>query len=128
MEPNHRINGLEFGREHSVIRDALGDPIRIIKDYDSESIIEVYPTYHVYYAKDNKFEAIEFFGNNVHLSINSQLFYPGTLNDAREILPDLEEKYGTYLSKKYSVGFSVEEDKIISVLVGREGYYNQLFD
>ena len=72
---------------------------------------------------NNKLEAIEFFGKEISLSINSQLVFPGTLSAANKILPDLMECFGTYISKSASVGICAEDDNIVSILVGRKDYY-----
>ena len=123
MEPNHRINGLEFGRDRALIREELGEPTKTFQEYDSKSTVDVYPSIHVYYSTENKLEAVEFFGKDICLSINSQTIFPGTLSIARKIMPDIEECYGTFVSKASSVGISVEGDSIVSILVGCKNYY-----
>lgn len=68
-------------------------------------------------------EAIEFFGGDINLSINSRSVFPGKLSLAKEILPDLEERFGSYISRMYSVGICAEEDMIVSILAGCKDYY-----
>ncbi len=125
MEPNYRINGLEFGRDHGLIREKLGEPLRIIKEYGENGTIEVYPSLHVYYSAKRTLEAVELCGKDISLNINSQLIYPGTLNNARKFFPDFEECHGSFISRAGSVGISVEGDEIISILAGCKDYYNR---
>ena len=106
-----------------MIREELGDPTRTFQEYNSENIVDVYPSIHVYYSTRDKLEAVEFFGKDIYLSVNSQLVFPGTLSNARKILPDLEERYGSMISKASSIGISTEGDNIISILVGCSNYY-----
>ena len=123
LEPNNRINGIEFGRDHVKLREFLGKPGNTIQEYGSDCIVDVYPFCHVYYSAKGKFEAIEFYGNDIILEINSQRVYPGTLSTAKKILPDLEDNFGTYVSKSSSVGIGVDGNNIISILVGCKDYY-----
>ena len=123
--PSSSIGGLDFGRSCILVRKELGEPIRTIKKTaNAIGVTDVYPSFHVYYAKGNTLEAIEFFGNDVSLSIDSQILFPGTLSEAKKVLPDLEESYGSYISKSTSIGIGVEGDTIVSVLVGCKDYYS----
>lgn len=107
-----------------MVRKELGEPIRTIKKTaNAKSVMDVYPDFHVYYSGNKALEAIEFFGEGISLSINSQMLFPGTLSAARKILPDIEERFGVYISKSTSVGICVEGNTIISVLTGCEDYY-----
>ena len=118
------INGIEFGKIRSVVKKNLGKPKRVFKKTpDAVNTTDAYANFHVFYSADDKLEAIEIFGNEISLSINSQTIFPGTLSAARKILPDIEGNYGSFESKSASVGISAEEDMIVSILVGGKGYY-----
>lgn len=101
----------------------MGEPTKSFQEYDSKGTVDVYPSIHMYYSEDNKLEAVELFGKNVGMSINAQLVFPGTLGDAKKILPDLVEYFGSYVSKSWSIGISVEGENIVSVLAGCKNYY-----
>ena len=102
----------------------LGEPADKFRKSDSSvNTTDVYPSFHVYYSADDKLEAIEFFGKDICISINSKPVYPGKLSAAKEVLPDIEECFGSYISKKCSVGICTEDDTIVSILVGRKNYY-----
>lgn len=66
---------------------------------------------------------MEFFGGDVTVSINSQQVFPGTLSTVQEILPDLQDCFGSYISKAASVGVTAEDGKIKSLLAGCKNYY-----
>jgi len=123
--PNVSVNGLDFGIERTAVRKVLGKPKKVFrKTSSSENTTDAYADFHVYYSPEDQLEAIELFGSNISLSINSQPVYPGTLSSARKILPDLEDCYGSYISKEASIGISAEEGSIVSILVGRKNYYS----
>ena len=126
LEPNLRIAEFDFGGARSLIRKELGNPVREIPEYDSSNTVDVYHDFHVHYTKAGKMEAIEFFGKDIRLTVNSQPLFPGTVSAAKELLPDLEECYGSYISRAYSVGIGAEDDQINSVLVGCKDYYSKL--
>lgn len=108
-----------------MVRRELGEPLRTIrKAAKTVEITDVYPSFHVYYSADNTLEAIEFFGDDISLSLDSQILFPGTLSEAKKVLPDLEESYGSYISRSTSIGIGVEGDTIVSVLVGCKDYYS----
>ena len=122
--PNISINGMLFGTDRNAIRKCLGKPKSVFKKTpDALNTTDAYAHFHVFYSADDKLEAIEVFGNEISLSIDSQMIFPGTLSAARKILPDIEGDYGFFESKSASVGISAEEDMIVSILVGGKGYY-----
>ena len=122
--PNESINGMRFGMERSDVRKILGKPKRVFKKTnEAVNTTDAYLDFHVYYSSDDRLEAIEFFGNNINLCINSHTVFPGSLKVARNVLPDLEDLYGSFISKSSSIGISTDEDIIISILAGCKDYY-----
>ena len=122
--PNTSVNGIMFGTDRLTVRKILGKPKRIFKKTaDAANTTDAYDGFHVYYSAEDKLEAIELFDSEKKLSINSQQIFPGTLKEARKILPDLVGDNNSYSSKECSVGICTEEEGIISVLVGHKDYY-----
>lgn len=110
---------MEFGTDRSVVRKLLGKPKRVFrKTSDSVSTTDAYSDFQVYYSAEDKLAAIELFGDEISLSIDSRTLYPGTLSEAKKVFPDLEECYGSYLSRSASIGIGAEEDAIVSILAG----------
>lgn len=123
--PTLSVNGMEFGTDRSNVRSILGKPTRVFKKTSaSNNTTDVYADFHVYYSTDDKLNALEFFGDGISLKIGSQTLFPGTLSDAKKVLPDLKESYGSYISRSTSIGIGVEGDTIVSVLVGCKDYYS----
>lgn len=123
--PTVSINGIEFGTDRSIVRKILGKPERTFrKSPTSDNTSDAYSNYHVYYSADNKLKAIEFFGSEISLSINSHTIFPGNLSTARVLLTDLQDSNGSYISKSASIGIYAEEDSIISILIGCKNYYD----
>ena len=126
LVPGISVGELEFGRDRAMIRQILGSPTNTFRKTASVlNTTDAYPSFHVYYSADDKLEAIEFFGKDIILSIDNQQIYPGTLNVTRKILQDLEEDYGTYISRANSIGVCIEEGSITSILVGCKDYYKK---
>ncbi len=122
--PNVSVNNLRFGVDRDTVLKELGKPKRSFrKGMSSPNTTDEYQSCHVYYSEDDKLEAIEFFGVEITIYVDQQQLFPGTLTDAKSIFPDLEEDYGSYISKVNSVGIGAEDERIESVLVGRKNYY-----
>ena len=122
--PNASVNELEFGMKRSVVWETLGKPRRVFrKSFNSANTTDDYSDFHVYYSAQDQLEAIEFFGNDICLFINSKQVFPGSLSTTKTILPDLEECFGSYISKAASIGIFSEDEEIESILVGCKDYY-----
>lgn len=86
----------------------------------------MYTDYHVYYSADDKFEAIEIFGN-VKVNINGHKVFPGNINDLGKIIPTLVRDEYAAIDKKNSIGITPYQDdpeKIEAILFGCKGYYD----
>ena len=125
--PNNSVNGLEFGTKRSAVRETFGQPKRVFrKSSNSVNTTDDYSVFHVFYSVNDQLEAIEFFGKDICLYINSRQVFPGTLNTIRKTLPDLEEYFDSYISKAASIGICTEGQTIDSILVGCKDYYKQV--
>ena len=121
--PNKSVGEIDFGMERVEIRGVLkGFREEFKKSALSKNTTDDFGYCHVFYDISNKCNAIEFF-DDVKLIYDSKNIFELTVNELKEIFPDMIEEYGSYISKKYSIGIYVEENKIESVLIGCEGYY-----
>ena len=124
--PTVSVGGIEFGTDRKIVRKILGKPDDSFrKTPSSVNTTDIYSSFHVYYSAEDKLVAVEFFGKDIYLAIDKQVIFPGKLNVAYEILPDLVNSFGSYISEKYSVGICIEGDTIVSVLVGCKNYYKK---
>ena len=122
--PNVSINGMAFGTDRKTVRNTLGKPKNTFrKTSNSSNTTDAYPGFHVYYSDDDKLQAIELFGTELVVSINSQQVFPGTIDAIKNLLPDLKEEYGDYTSYDNSIGLTVEEGSIVSILAGCKNYF-----
>ncbi len=124
--PLRSIGKVSFGDDRTAVRSVLGDDYREIKkSIFSENTMYAYPTFHVYYTKDNHLEAIEFFPENKLLLAGKKLF-PGKIKQALKLVSDLQAEGDYYASTSMSIGITVSADDpsiINGVLVGCAGYY-----
>lgn len=122
--PNKQIGDVRFGMKKQDVRNILGKKYRSFrKSIFSKSTTDAYSDYHVYYTQDGTLEAVEIFGS-VEVWFKGEKLFPGTVAEALRILPDLEPDDGGYISRKLSVGlYAPDNDRIESILVGRESYY-----
>ena len=129
INPTISIGEINFGSPRALVRKTIGKPESVFhKTSSSDNTTDVYSCFHVYFSADDKVEAVEFFDSEINLSIDSRILYPGTLSNARQIFPDLEECYGSFISKSMSIGICAEEDEITSILIGRKDYYRDFLN
>lgn len=77
---------------------------------------------HVFYNLNNECEAIEIF-DEIQISINDNIIFPGDIDNAKKVINDFEEDFGSYISKTNSIGIYAPTGKIESILLGNENYY-----
>ena len=77
---------------------------------------------HVFYDSKDRCNAVEFF-EKVELIYKNMNLFDLRLDDLQSVFPDMKEEYGSYISKKYSIGIVFSGNKVESILVGCEGYY-----
>ena len=93
----------------------------------SKNTMDVYESFHVFYNENDEMEAIELFEGN-RLSLDRKTLFPGSIRNAKKLIPDLKENGGSYISASMSFGITVspdDPDLIESVLVGCKGYYEE---
>ena len=78
--------------------------------------------YHVFYDMNDMCEAVEIF-ENVEIEIDDIQIFPGTVSNAYRIIGDLAEGEGGLISISQSVGISVSDGRIESILFGKKDYY-----
>lgn len=126
IKTNQSVNDLVFGTDRSVVRKTFGSAYKEIKKTPfSVNTIDVYADYHIYYTSDNKFEAIEIFGNVIAMA-NGIMVFPAEIDAIKNIFPGIVvDEWGGYIDKDNSIGITVstENNKIETILFARKGYY-----
>lgn len=121
--PNQSVDKIEFGCSRVEVRQALiGFKKEFKKNKFSKNTTDEFEYCHVFYDVNDKCNAIELFDTCELIYENKNLFKL-SLSDFKELFPDMIEEYGSYFSKKYSVGVSFDADRVESILVGCKDYY-----
>jgi len=125
--PLESVGGIRFGMTRADVRKLLGDPVsEFRKTRRSVNTTDDYGDFHVYYAADDFCEAVELFGGCT-ACFNGQVLLPRArtafVGWLRSIDSGCETSECDALSVKMSIGASFENEKVVSVLFARKGYY-----
>lgn len=126
IDPTNQVNDVPFLCDRSEVRKVFGKKYSVIKKTPfSKNTTDVYDSFHIYYNADDKFEAIEIFGN-VRVLVNDVVVFPGSKENIKKIFPEMvEDEYGL-TDVKFSVGVTLNQDDeeiIDGILFGCKGYY-----
>ncbi len=127
VELTKKVNGIAFGTDRKDVRKAFDSKYtEMKKNIFSKNTMDAYKDFHVYFDRNDQFEAIEIF-NNSELLIEEKIVFPGKLSVLRKVLPELcPDEYGGYIDKKNSVGVTTSTDnpeRLESILLGCKDYY-----
>lgn len=121
--PLKEINGIKFGMPRSEVRKLLGNKYKEFrKNKFSKNTTDDFGICHVFYSQDDKCEAVEVF-DKCEVSVKGEVVFPMDILSAKKQIPDLEEDFGSYISKKLSIGIYAPEGNPESILFGKAGYY-----
>lgn len=121
--PNKSVGKVEFGFTREEVRATItGFKRQFKKNIFSENFTDEFEYCHVFYDKNDKCNAIEFF-NSCELVFESKNLFELNLFDFKKLFPDIVEEYGSYISNKFSIGVSFDDGKVESILVGYKDYY-----
>lgn len=123
FKPNKAVGKVEFGFCRSEVRKILtGFKKEFKKNIFSKNTTDEFEYCHVFYDKSDKCNAVELFGTCELIYENKNLFKL-SLSDFERLFPDMTEEYGSYFSKKHSIGVSFDDGRVESILVGCKDYY-----
>lgn len=118
--------GLEFGCERELVRKTLGSKYRELKkSIVARNTIDAYEYCHVYYTADDKFEAIELFGN-IRVYVGDEVVFPSDIDHIKLLFKGIIKKGDSMVDKENSVAITLSQDdksKIDAILIGRKGYF-----
>lgn len=122
VKPLVQVNQIRFGMSRKEIRKLYKNRYNVFKkNIFSRNTTDDFRDFHVYYDKNNKCEAVEICDFD-DMTINGKPVSKD-FNDFKKVIDDLAEDMGSYISKTYSVGITVEDGLVESVLFGCKGYY-----
>ncbi len=121
--PTKSVNDVKFGSNRASCEIVFGTPKTIFKKSKwAKGSSADYGDFHLYYDADESLEAVELFSGSVHLP-NDELLIPADKAVVLKAIPTLvSDEYGL-TSNSQSVGASVEDGKVTSILFGRASYY-----
>lgn len=123
FSPNKSVGKIKFGSDRKEVRSVLSGFLgEFKKNRFSKNTTDEFECCHVYYDAEDKCNAVELFAANELIYENKNLFSL-SVSELEKLFPDMIEEYGSYCSKKYSVGVSFDEGKAESILVGCKDYY-----
>jgi len=126
--PNKKAGNISFQLTRDVVRKLLGEFREFKKNRSSKKTADDFKFCHVFYDKDDKVEAVEFFAENELLYKGKNLFS----NSYNELLQSLKEKKIDYKEDDSGIiidsldiaAYIPDKRKIESILVYRRGYYD----
>lgn len=124
-KPLVEVNGIKFGMSREDVRKVLGGTYREFKKSKfSKTMTDDFGVCHVFYNTEGRCEAVEIF-DKCQVSIDGKVVFPLDVQTVKEIIPDLEEDTGSYISKKLSIGIYAPGSTAESILFGYSGYYEE---
>lgn len=117
------FNNAKFGMQRSAVRAVLGEPVREFKKSKlSKTTIDDYSFFHVFYDKDDNFEAVEFF-SEVEIKVNNDVIFPSSIEKLKTTEYDFNVDGDGLISTKYSIGVYAPNGVTESILFGVKDYY-----
>ncbi len=127
VKPLMEVDGIKFDTDRDLVRKKIGKNYQEIKKTPfSKNTMDAYKNFHVYYSPDNKFEAIEIFGNE-KVVVDGKEIFPGEVGRLKEVFPSIEEDSEGWIDQKLSIGVTVsqnDETLIEAILFGCKDYYS----
>lgn len=122
VQPLKEVNGVRLGMKREAVRKILGEAKEFKKSKFSKTTTDDFGCCHVFYDTNDECEAVEIFGE-VEVSVNGKVLFPTGIEEVKNVINDLEEEYGSFISKSQSIGIYAPEGKMESILFGNPGYY-----
>lgn len=117
------FNNAKFGMKRSEVRAILGEPVREFKKSKfSKTTTDDYSMFHIFYDKEDKFEAVEFF-DEVEVKINDSVIFPVAVEKLKATEYGFVVDGDGIISTQYSIGVYAPNGVAESILFGVKDYY-----
>ncbi len=121
--PLKDVNGIKFGMKREEVRKVLGGEVSEFKKSKfSKTTTDNFGICHVFYNMNDECEAVEIF-EGVTVDVNGKTIFPTDIESIKKVFGDIEEEYGSFISKSNSIGIYAPSGKMESILFGNKGYY-----
>ena len=123
VKPLERVGDIEFGMKRQDVREKLGLEYKEFnKTIDSVSKTDDFGGFHVFYNENDEVEAVEIF-DGIELSMDDIVVFPIEFSEIESLFKGIiKDEYG-YTDVDKSIGISVNDGKVESILFGNKGYY-----
>ena len=126
--PEVSVNGIKFKDAREFVRSAIKkiDGDRVFREFKknkySVNTTDDYGDFHIFYDENDRFEAIEFYeGEEVY--IGDHKVFPADYQIINKIMPELNGDGVNFISNRCSVGVTVIDNKVESILIGCHNYF-----
>ena len=116
------FDNVTFGMKREQVHQLLGTASEFKKSLFSSNTTDNYGFCHIFYNANDECEAVEFFPG-IELCIGTAVLLPGDFQNIQKLFPDLQDADGCFISKTKSIGVSITDGTIDSILFGCTGYY-----
>lgn len=121
--PTKSANNIAFGSSRATVEASFGQPKRMFKKTKwSKGETADYGDFHIHFDVNDRFEAIEIFEAKIEFADRITTI-PVNEEAIIKAIPSLEADGYGLTSTSESVGASVEDGVVTSILFGRSGYY-----
>jgi hypothetical protein len=124
--PYEKVGDISLQLERESIRKLLGEFKEFKKSKSSEKKADNFGFCHIYYDKDNRIEAVEFF-EGTDLVYNGKNLFSLSYNELLKFAKEndyKEDDSGIFIEKLGIAAYVPDKNKVESILVYRRGYYD----
>lgn len=122
VDPLVQVGSIPFGSSRILVRNAFGKYHEQKKSVLSKNTMDDFGFCHVFYDERNKCEAFEFFPE-IEIEIDNKVIFPGNIDSIVGMLGGFATEDSIYINSEKSIGISVKDGIMESILFARKGYY-----
>lgn len=122
VKPLCGFDDVKFGMTRTQVRAILGEPTREFKKSKfSKTMTDDYTSFHIFYDKNDEFEAVEFF-DDAEIIIDNSIIFPASIEQLKANYNFAADGDG-YICAEHSIGVYAPGGKAESILFAVSGYY-----
>jgi hypothetical protein len=123
FKPLVSVGKIKFGMSREELHNLLGEECTEFKKSKySKNTTDDYGRFHVFYTVQNKVEAVEIF-NGIEIVFGDETIFPIAINEIEKKISGIKKNGDEYTHVGMSIGISIADEKIGSMLIGEKGYY-----
>ena len=116
------FDDVKFGMTRTQVRAILGEPAREFKKSKfSKTMTDDYTSFHIFYDKNDEFEAVEFF-DDVEIKVDGNIIFPASIEQLKANY-NFASDGDRYICVEHSIGVYAPGGKAESILFAVSEYY-----